>query len=287
MRKWIPLALALSLLVGCGSPAASQSSAQSTDRSEVSSSGNSSLSGSGQTGETVLPDGVYSAKFETDSSMFHVNEACDGLGTLTVEDGRMTIHVSLVSKNVVNLYPGTAEEAQMDGAVWLEPTVDTVTYSDGISEEVYGFDVPVPAIGVEFDLALIGSKGTWYDHKVSVRDPQPVTRAETPEDGVYTCAVTLEGGSGRTTVESPAALRVEGGAMFATLVWDSPNYDYMKVDGVQYLAVSNEGTSVFEVPVAALDTPLAMVADTVAMSTPHEVEYTLTFHSDSLQGVTP
>ena len=82
-------------------------------------------------------------------------------------------------------------------------------------------------------------------------------------------------------------LRVEGGAMFATLVWDSPNYDYMKVDGVQYLAVSNEGTSVFEVPVAALDTPLAMVADTVAMSTPHEVEYTLTFHSDSLQGVTP
>ena len=80
---------------------------------------------------------------------------------------------------------------------------------------------------------------------------------------------------------------VREGKAYAQIEWNSSNYDYMKVDGVQYLAVSNEGTSVFEVPVAALDTPLAMVADTVALSTPHEVEYTLTFHSDSLQGVTP
>ena len=31
-----------------------------------------------------------------------------------------------------------------------------------------GFDVPVPVIDEEFDLALIGKKGVWYDHKVSV-----------------------------------------------------------------------------------------------------------------------
>ena len=51
-------------------------------------------------------------------------------------------------------------------------TTDTVTYSDGLSEEVYGFDVPVPYLDKEFDLALLGTKGTWYDHKVSVASPQ-------------------------------------------------------------------------------------------------------------------
>lgn len=118
-----------------------------------------------------LEDGTYSAVFDTDSSMFHVNEACDGRGTLTVKDGKMTIHVSLVSQSIVNLYPGTAEDAQKSGAKLLEPTKDTVTYSDGTSEEVYGFDISVEALDQEFDLAIIGTKGVWYDHKVSVSDP--------------------------------------------------------------------------------------------------------------------
>ena len=119
-----------------------------------------------------LEDGVYSADFDTDSSMFHVSEACEGKGTLTVENGQMTIHVSLASQNIVNLYPGLAEDAQKEGAELLEPTVDSVTYSDGITEEVYGFDIPVPALDEEFDVALVGTKGTWYDHKVSVSYPE-------------------------------------------------------------------------------------------------------------------
>ena len=128
--------------------------------------------------ERALSDGVYQAEFDTDSSMFHVSEACDGRGVLTVEDGQMTLHVSLASKNIVNLYPGLAEDAGQDGAVLLEPTVDTVTYSDGISEEVNGFDIPVPVLDEEFDLALLGTKGTWYDHKVVVSDPQPLEKTE-------------------------------------------------------------------------------------------------------------
>lgn len=123
-----------------------------------------------------LEDGTYSAEFKTDSGMFHVNEACEGKGTLTVKDGKMTIHISLTSKNIVNLYPGLAKDAQKDGAKLLEPSNDKVTYSDGTSEEVYGFDVPVPALDEEFDLALIGKKGTWYDHKVSVSNPEPVEK---------------------------------------------------------------------------------------------------------------
>lgn len=70
--------------------------------------------------QAALEDGTYTAEFQTDSSMFHVNEAMDGKGTLTVEDGKMTIHISLVSKNIVNLFEGTAEDAQKDGAELLQ-----------------------------------------------------------------------------------------------------------------------------------------------------------------------
>ena len=120
----------------------------------------------------TLEDGTYTAEFDTDSSMFHVNEADEGRGILTVENGKMTIHISLVSKKIVNLFVGTADDAKKDGADILEPTTDTVKYSDGTTDEVYGFDVPVEALDEEFDLAILGTKGEWYDHKVSVSDPQ-------------------------------------------------------------------------------------------------------------------
>ena len=231
----------------------------------------------------ALEDGTYTAEFDTDSSMFHVNEASDGKGTLTVEDGQMTLHISLQSKKIVNLYVGMAADAPDHEADWLQPTTDTVTYSDGTSEEVYGFDVPVEALDTDFQLAILGTKGKWYDHTVSVRnvEAQATEAVETPADGSYTCEVTLEGGSGRATVDSPAALTVADGKMTATIVWSSPNYDYMIVDGEKYLPTNTEGNSTFEIPVSALGVPLSVVADTVAMSTPHEIEYTLTFSAPS------
>ena len=262
-------------LTGCGASGAPASSAAS---SEAAASSAVSEAASEPAAEAALPDGVYTADFDTDSSMFHAN---DGKGTLTVKDGQMTFHVSLVSKKIVNLYVGTAADAEAHEGDWLQPTTDTVTYSDGLSDEVYGFDIPVKALDEDFQLAILGSKGKWYDHTVRVANAQPAA-AEAPADGTYTCDVTLEGGSGRATVESPAALTVADGRMTATIVWSSPNYDYMLVDGEKYLPTNTEGNSTFEIPVAALDTPLDVVGDTVAMSTPHEIEYTLTFASASL-----
>ena len=263
--------LALSLLAGCGasSPAVSASSAASSQAASAAVT-------------AALPDGVYTAEFQTDSSMFHASEACDGKGTLTVENGQMTFHVSLASTHIINLYPGKAADAAAHEADWLQPTTDTVTYSDGTTEEVYGFDIPVTALDTDFDLALLGTKGKWYDHVVSVRNAAEKA-AEVPADGSYTCAVTLDGGSGKATVESPAALTVAEGKMTAVIVWSSPNYDYMLVDGEKYLPTNTEGNSTFVIPVAALGTPLSVTADTVAMSTPHEIEYTLTFDSASLK----
>ena len=238
--------------------------------------------------EPALADGVYTAEFNTDSSMFHVNEACEGKATLTVENGQMSIHISLPSKSIQNLFCGTAEDARKDGAALLQPTTDTVTYSDGLSEEVNGFDIPVPALDEEFDVAIIGTKGKWYDHKVSVtnavlKEDDAAAPAETLADGTYTIAVTLEGGSGKANIQSPCTLTVADGKMTATIVWSSSHYDYMLVDGERCDVLSTENGSTFEIPVAALDTPLAVVGDTTAMSTPHEIDYTLTFDASSAE----
>lgn len=279
-------ALLAASLAGCGSSASSVASSASSEavssvaESAVSEAASESAAASSA---RTMEDGTYTAEFDTDSSMFHVNEASDGKGTLTVEDGQMTLHISLQSKKIVNLYVGMAADAPDHEADWLQPTTDTVTYSDGTSEEVYGFDVPVEALDTDFQLAILGTKGKWYDHTVSVRnvEAQAAEAVETPADGSYTCEVTLEGGSGRATVDSPAALTVADGKMTATIVWSSPNYDYMIVDGEKYLPTNTEGNSTFEIPVSALGVPLSVVADTVAMSTPHEIEYTLTFSAPS------
>ena len=298
MRKLLALLLAALVLTavftGCAqkqteTAAADAKTAQTDQTTETASSESAAEEPSPEApAEPVLADGIYTADFNTDSSMFHANEAFDGKGTLTVKDGVMTIHVSLVSKTIVNLFPGLAEDAQKDGAELLQPTTDTVTYSDGLSEEVYGFDIPVPALDTEFDLALIGKKGVWYDHKVSVSNPVPVEDAgKTVQDlaladGTYTAEVAFSGGSGRSHVESPVTITVADGKATATLIWSSSKYDYMVVDGVRYDVLTTEPGSTFEIPVEVFDKDITVIGDTTAMSTPHEIEYTLNFSSGSL-----
>jgi hypothetical protein len=107
--------------------------------------------------------------------------------------------------------------------------------------------------------------------------------SEILKDGKYTTEVTLSGGSGKTTVESPAMLTVEDGKIQAEIVWSSPNYDYMIVNGERYEPVNTDGNSVFEIPVTVFDRPMPVIADTTAMSEPHEIEYSLLFDSASVR----
>lgn len=313
MKKRMAIAgivLLAALFGGCGNQRSTQEqNAETPSEPEIETTSEVSVSSDA----AELLDGIYTAEFKTDSGMFHVSEACDGKGTLTVENGKMTIHISLASKNIVNLYPGLAKDAAKEGAELLTPTEDTVTYKDGMTEEVYGFDVPVPALETEFELALIGTKGKWYDHKVSVSNPVPAEGdaesknvapleedtqsqsaappeedtqgkvSEPLEDGVYRVELTFEGGSGRAEILSPATVTVTDGKTLATVEWSSPNYDYMLVGKEKYLPVNTEGGAVFEFPIPGLDEPINVIGDTVAMSKPHEVEYTLTFHSETMK----
>lgn len=102
-------------------------------------------------------------------------------------------------------------------------------------------------------------------------------------DGEYAIDVTMTGGSGKATIQSPTLLTLNDGIAYATITWSSSNYDYMIVDGQKYLPMENTETATFEIPVSVFDRKITVAADTTAMSTPHEITYTLYFESASVQ----
>ncbi len=183
MRKKVLCGLLISALVAMGTMGLSVS-AQEESTEAATESVTESLS---EASTLELEDGVYSAEFVTDSKMFHANEACEGKGTLTVKDGQMHFHVSLQSKKILHLYLGKAADAEKalkameageEEENLLDPTTDTVTYSDGMTDEVFGFEFPVEKVGEDFDLALIGTHGNWYDHVVSIQNPERIGDVE-------------------------------------------------------------------------------------------------------------
>ena len=230
-----------------------------------------------------LNDGVYQVTVDSSSSMFKITQ-CE----LTVEDGNMTAVMHMGGTGYLKVFMGTGEEAvEADESAYI-PYVET-------AEGTHTFTVPVEALDMGISCtAFSKSKEMWYDRTLVFRaDPLPMdafregafasVQSLGLEDGNYTVEVQLEGGSGKAKVESPAALRVENGVAWATLIWSSSNYDYMKVNEEKYLPVNTEGNSTFEIPVAAFDFKLPVLADTTAMSTPHEIEYTLYFDSATIQ----
>ena len=234
---------------------------------------------------TDLKDGVYDINVDSSSSMFKI-VSC----RLTVESGEMTAVMTMGGTGYLYVCMGTGEEAAAASEDAYIPFVE-----DGTGAHTY--TVPVEALNSGVPCAAFSkNKEMWYDRTLVFRaDALPMdayadgflTTAESLglADGDYTIDVTLSGGSGRATVESPAQLAVDNGAATAVIVWSSSNYDYMKVDGVQDNMVNTEGNSTFVIPVAAFDFAMPVLADTIAMSTPHEIEYALYFDSATIQSL--
>ncbi len=232
-----------------------------------------------------LQEGSYPITVDSSSSMFRI----DGC-RLRVSDGKMVADMTMSGTGYLYVYMGTGEEA----ASADEKDLISFTESD-IGEHI--FTVPVEALDQGLDCAAFSKrKEQWYERTLVFRsDSLPVEAfaegvVPTAEslglaDGIYETGVTLEGGSGKASVASPARITVSGGKATAEIIWSSPNYDYMIVDGEKYLPVNEEGNSVFEIPVAGFDHRLSVSADTTAMSKPHEIEYTLRFDSDALKAV--
>ena len=234
--------------------------------------------------ESLLP-GEYPVEVSSSSSMFRIEKAL-----LHVGDDGMSLTMTMSGKSYLYVWLGTALEA----ATGEEKR--RIAYEED-ADGAYTFTLPVEVLDAPFLCAAYSkNKELWYDRTLLVRaDSLPQEAfAEgffiTAEslglpDGEYTVPVTLSGGSGRAAVETPAHMTVENGICKATLVWSSRNYDYMKLDGEMLPPVQTEGNSTFLIPVSRFDRPIAVIADTVAMSEPHEISYRLTFDSAGIEAV--
>ncbi len=241
------------------------------------SSGSSDNTSTEPVSASDLNDGTYTITVDSSSSMFNVTDC-----QLTVADGKMTAVMTMGGTGYQYLFMGKGADAEESGYIPFEET------SDGANT----FTVPVESLNTEIDCSAFSKKKEeWYDRTLVFRADSlpaeafknaPSSASSDIEDGEYTVEVTLEGGSGKSSVESPAKLTVENGKAFAEIVWNSPNYDYMIVDGEKVLPFNTDGNSSFKIPVSEFDSKIDVKADTTAMSEPHEIEYTLYFNSESI-----
>ena len=205
--------------------------AKNTQNQESGSLGDAVKDGMEPVSADALKDGVYEVRVDSSSGMFRITE-CE----LTVQDGAMSAVMTMSGTGYLKLYMGTGAEAEQASEADFIPFVEN---ADG----KHTFKVPVEALDKEINCSAFSrKKETWYDRVLvfcsgslpaeAFADGEAATAKSLKlEDGSYTVAVRLEGGSGRASVETPAALRVEDGNAFAVITWGSSNYDYMKVDG--------------------------------------------------------
>ena len=290
-----------SLLAGCGQTADTNTASDTSSSSEavsetaaetVSESENAVADGAETIPDSLvipedmtpvyadsLNDGEYSITVDSSSSMFTVTDC-----TLTVADGKMTARMTMGGTGYLYVFMGKGENATEDGYIPFEENPDGT----------HSFTVPVEGLDMGIDCAAFSKKKEkWYDRTLLFRADSLPAEAfaegvfNTAEslglaDGVYTAEVTLNGGSGRASITSPAKITVENGTAMAEIEWSSSKYDSMTVGGEKYSPVNTEGNSVFVIPVTGFDCKMPVSATTTAMSTPHDIEYTLFFDSSTL-----
>lgn len=229
-------------------------------------------------------DGTYEISVRTSSDMFKV-EKC----MLSVKDGEMTAVMTMSGSGYLLVYPGTAEEAAAADKSSLVKSIDN---ADGKNT----FMLTVDALDKELDLAAFSKKRQqWYPRKIvfdasslpegTVTGGREAVTAEDLQlaDGSYTVAAKLAGGSGRASITSPMKITIAGGKITGSVEMSSNYYDYAIVNGEKYLPVNTDGNSTFEVPFDGFDYAMPFTADTTRMSTPHEIDYTITLDSTTVK----
>lgn len=286
------LLLTLGMLTGCESKENTTKEATATQEKASVAKGDATATPKEVVNDSMVPiegskvkDGTYDVKVDSSSAMFRITQA-----KLRVKNGTMQAVMTMGGTGYECVYMGTGEEAiNADKKAYIP-------YEE-LSSGKHTFTIPVEALDKGIACAALSKKKQqWYDRTLvflstSLPDNAIVGKEKKTieslglSDGIYEAKVSLEGGSGRASVQSPVKVSVKDKKAYATIVWSSSNYDYMKVDGKKYLNENKDskGNSTFTIPVAAFEEKIPVVGDTTAMSTPHEIDYTLCFELENLE----
>ena len=230
---------------------------------------------------SIVP-GVYEVEARSSSSMFRIDYAL-----LTVTEDSMSAILSMGGKGYSYVYMGTAQEAADASEEEYIPYTEA---ADG----THTFTIPVEALDQGIPVAAFSTKKEkWYDRTLAFLSSSlpagalknvSMTSVEdlSLTDGTYYMDGTLQGGSGKASIESPVMITVENGEAYARIVMGSTHYDYMLKDGERYEPVNEEGNSAFLIPVDEFDYAIPVTADTTAMSRPHEIDYSIILDSSTL-----
>jgi len=259
-----------------------------------------------------IADGTYEIQVDSSSPYFHIAKA-----TLTVAGEEMTARFTIPSMSYRYVYPGTKKEAsKADPSAWIEfeeengqttftfpvpalnAELDCAAYSkarkrwysrtlvfdaSSLPKEAVAFDLPDYELIEEAvrSYEVVGSEELRRQRQAAAEAIEAV--AMDLEDGEYSIEVNMTGGSGRASISSPTLLIIRDGKAYARLLWSSTYYDYMILDGAYFYNLSEDGgPSSFEIPITALDEPMAVIADTTAMGDPVEIQYMLTFYAETV-----
>ena len=287
LKKTLVFALSAALLAfslaGCAGNSSDSAKASNTDSQEKTEQAAGATEGASAAPITAdkVADGTYSITVDSSSNMFKIVDA-----QLIVENGSMHCVMTLSGTGYGKLFMGTGDEAAAASEADFIPYVEN-------AEGKYTYDVPVEALDEDTACAAWSiKKEQWYDRTLVFESAgalpfagcsaSPNATGGTAGSQEYTVNVSLSGGSGRASIASPTTIVKDGDAYTATITWSSSNYDKMTVDGVDYAPVNDGGNSTFEIPVT-LDEDIAVSAETVAMSTPHTIDYTLHFDSSTMK----
>ncbi len=229
-----------------------------------------------------LFDGIYDIEVLSSSSMFQIT-SCQ----LIVQEGEMSAAMTMGGTGYLYLFPGTGlEAAAADEAQYIP-------FKEG-ADGKHTFLVPVKALdeGLPF-AAFSKKKEKWYDRTLVFLSTSLDTAAFKTmdmttvedlglEDGEYYMEASLSGGSGKASISSPARIIIEDGIATAEIIMSSKNYDYMIFQGEKLLPVNEEWNSTFMLTVPGFDYNMAVAADTVAMSQPHEIDYVIRIDSSTV-----
>lgn len=214
--------------------------------------------------------------------------------TIPVEALDAELDLAAYSKKKKKWYPRKilfhAADIPADSLLFEYPDYDRISEAMALYDEVNEFGEAAESGSPE-------KAGAGASKKAETESPEKEkTGAETGEqatepqalqtdlpDGEYSIEVSLAGGSGRASVTTPTWMIVQEGKSYARLLWSSPYYDYMILDGKKYLNETTDGgNSSFTIPITAMDAPMEVIADTTAMGDPVEIDYTLTFYEDTI-----